>query len=87
MIASQQGGVDIETVAEKTPEAIFKEPIDIFTGPQAQQLERLATSLGFKGAQVQDVSCKLACCINIITLIKYQIIGCKPNEAIVRFIH
>lgn len=56
MIASQQGGVDIETVAEKTPEAIFKEPIDIFTGPQGKQLERLATSLGFKGPQVQDVS-------------------------------
>jgi succinyl-CoA synthetase beta subunit len=56
MIASQQGGVDIETVAEKTPEAIFKEPIDIFTGPQGKQLERLATSLGFKGPQVQDAA-------------------------------
>jgi succinyl-CoA synthetase beta subunit len=56
MIASQQGGMDIEAVAEKTPEAIFKEPIDIVTGPQPKQLERLATSLGFKGAQVQDVS-------------------------------
>jgi succinyl-CoA synthetase beta subunit len=30
--ASTQGGMDIEEVAEKHPEAIISEPVDIMTG-------------------------------------------------------
>lgn len=54
-VVSPQGGVDIEKVAEETPEAIFKEVIDIRLGPQREQLERLAKGLQFKaGTQFEN---------------------------------
>ena len=54
-VVSPKGGVDIEKVAEETPEAIFKEVIDIRTGPKREQLERLAKGLEFKeGTQFES---------------------------------
>ncbi|XP_076845295.1 LOW QUALITY PROTEIN: succinate--CoA ligase [GDP-forming] subunit beta, mitochondrial [Brachyhypopomus gauderio] len=49
LVGSPQGGVDIEEVAAKTPELIFKEPIDIFEGVRDDQAQRMAANLGFKG--------------------------------------
>mmetsp|Transcript_6982 Transcript_6982/g.11073 ORF Transcript_6982/g.11073 Transcript_6982/m.11073 type:complete len:430 (+) Transcript_6982:2166-3455(+) len=48
IVASAQGGMDIEEVAEKTPEAIVTEPIDIVKGLQPEQTLRVAKALGFK---------------------------------------
>jgi len=48
-IASTEGGMDIEAVAEKTPEKIHKVPIDIIKGPTQEQLADLAQKLGFTG--------------------------------------
>ncbi|KAM9951591.1 hypothetical protein ACTFIW_011291 [Dictyostelium discoideum] len=47
MVASPEGGVDIEGVARDNPSAIFKEPIDIMIGVQPEQTKRLAEKLGF----------------------------------------
>eukprot|EP01087_Luapelamoeba_hula_P019402 TRINITY_DN641_c0_g1_i2.p1 TRINITY_DN641_c0_g1~~TRINITY_DN641_c0_g1_i2.p1 ORF type:complete len:472 (-),score=116.92 TRINITY_DN641_c0_g1_i2:12-1427(-) len=47
MIASPKGGVDIEQVAEETPDLIFKEPVDIFKGVDPAATRRLAEKLGF----------------------------------------
>lgn len=46
MVASPAGGTSIEDVAEATPELIFKENIDLITGPTPQQLERLVRQMG-----------------------------------------
>ncbi|EDQ91045.1 uncharacterized protein MONBRDRAFT_21309 [Monosiga brevicollis MX1] len=51
LVGSPEGGVDIEEVAERSPELIFKEPVDINEGVQDAQLERMATNLGFTGAK------------------------------------
>lgn len=51
-IASTQGGVDIEKVAEKTPELIFKTILDPLTGPQIFQGRKLAYQLGLQGKQI-----------------------------------
>jgi len=55
MIASSQGGVDIEKVAAENPTAIVKEKIDINKGPLPEQTERLARSIGFGEALVPEV--------------------------------
>lgn len=39
--ASTEGGVEIETVAEETPELIHKAEIDPLVGPQAYQAREL----------------------------------------------
>ncbi|EAL70117.1 succinate-CoA ligase [Dictyostelium discoideum AX4] len=53
MIASPQGGVDIESVAEETPDLIFKEPIDIVKGIRPEQTKNLAEKLGFTGEKAK----------------------------------
>ncbi len=49
IIASAEGGMDIEEVAEKHPDKIVKEWIDPLIGFQGFQVRRLAFRLGFKG--------------------------------------
>jgi succinyl-CoA synthetase beta subunit len=49
IIASTEGGMDIEAVAEKTPERIFREPIHPTLGLQAFQTRKLARALGLSG--------------------------------------
>uniref|UniRef100_A0A0N4ZA49 Succinate--CoA ligase [GDP-forming] subunit beta, mitochondrial n=1 Tax=Parastrongyloides trichosuri TaxID=131310 RepID=A0A0N4ZA49_PARTI len=49
IVASPAGGVDIEDVAEKTPELIFKEKIDIDKGVTDEQANNISLKLGFKG--------------------------------------
>jgi succinyl-CoA synthetase beta subunit len=49
IMASTEGGVDIEEVAEKTPEKIIKEHVDPAMGFQAWQGRKVAAALGLKG--------------------------------------
>jgi succinyl-CoA synthetase beta subunit len=52
LMASPDGGVEIETVAAKTPERIFKAFIDPALGLQPYQARQLAFALGLAGDQV-----------------------------------
>lgn len=52
MMASAEGGMDIEEVAAKTPEKIFKVPVAPEVGLQPFQARRLAFELGFNADQV-----------------------------------
>jgi len=56
VIASTEGGVDIESVAEHTPEKIFREPIHPMLGLQAFQTRKLAKALGLAGPQIAAAS-------------------------------
>jgi len=49
MMASTEGGMDIEEVAARTPEKIVKESLDPTTGMMPYQGRRLATALGLNG--------------------------------------
>ena len=51
-MASTEGGVEIEKVAEETPDKIIKVEINPLTGAQPYQGRELAFSLGLKGDQV-----------------------------------
>ena len=55
-MASTEGGVEIEQVAEEMPEKILKTMIDPFVGPQPYQGRELAFKLGLEGKQVQQFS-------------------------------
>ncbi len=52
---SPDGGVDIETVAEKTPERIFKEEVDPRVGLQGFQARRVAFNLGLSGKAFKEM--------------------------------
>jgi succinyl-CoA synthetase beta subunit len=56
LIASSEGGVEIEQVAHDNPEAIIKEPLHPLMGLQGHQARRVAFDLGFKGKQVNQAA-------------------------------
>jgi succinyl-CoA synthetase beta subunit len=53
-MASTEGGVEIEKVAEETPEKILKAIIDPMTGAQPYQARDLAFKLGLVGKQIRQ---------------------------------
>ena len=52
-MASTEGGVEIEEVAERHPEKIIRVSIDPVTGMQQYHTRKLAFALGFEGEQVK----------------------------------
>ncbi len=52
VMASTEGGMDIEEVAAKTPEKIIKVAIDPATGMQPHHARKIAFGLGLEGKQV-----------------------------------
>ncbi|XOV91716.1 MAG: ADP-forming succinate--CoA ligase subunit beta [Bacteroidota bacterium] len=55
IMASTEGGMDIETVAEKTPEKIVKEWIDPSVGLQGFQARKVAFALGLEGNAFKEM--------------------------------
>ncbi len=53
-MASTEGGVEIEKVAEETPEKILRATIDPMVGPQPYQGRELAFNLGLSGDQIKQ---------------------------------
>src|SRR6266849_828906 len=53
VVASTEGGVEIETVAAKLPEKIIREPIDPLAGLQSFQTRKLAKQLAFEQSQTK----------------------------------
>jgi succinyl-CoA synthetase beta subunit len=53
-MASTEGGVEIEKVAQNTPELIHKIAIDPLVGPQPYQGRQLGFKLGLKGNQIKQ---------------------------------
>ncbi len=60
IIASTEGGVDIEHVAEHTPEKIIHLGVHPLAGLQPYQIRTLASQLGFKGDQAKQFGVLLA---------------------------
>ncbi|MBE06534.1 MAG: ADP-forming succinate--CoA ligase subunit beta [Verrucomicrobiaceae bacterium] len=49
IVASTEGGVNIEEVAEKTPEKIIRETIHPLAGLQPYEIRKISSNLGFTG--------------------------------------
>ena len=56
IMASTEGGVEIEKVAAQTPEKIFKEYVEPEVGMQPFQARRLAFKLGLSGDQIKNAT-------------------------------
>merc|ERR1712123_492790 len=55
-IASSEGGVNIEEVAEKNPEAIVKFPIDVVKGLEFEGAKEIAAAIGINAKKVDEVA-------------------------------
>ena len=56
IVASTEGGVEIEAVAAKSPEKIIREPIDPLAGLLPFQTRKLAKQLGLASSQLKNAS-------------------------------
>ena len=56
IVASTEGGMDIETVAEETPDKIMQVDIDPASGIQGHHARSIAFGLGLEGAQVKSAT-------------------------------
>lgn len=55
MVGSPIGGMDIEEVAEKQPDKIFKSKIDYMKGITHEQAIQMAKDLDFTGINIEIV--------------------------------
>ena len=60
MIASAEGGVEIEEVARRSPEKVIKEPVHPMLGLQGYQARELAYKLGFRDKMAGEAAKLLA---------------------------
>jgi len=56
MIGSKVGGTSIEDIAAADPTAIIKVPVDIVAGIQAADADKMASEMGYVGAQQKEAA-------------------------------
>ena len=78
VMASKEGGVEIEKVAEESPEKIFRVVIDPYVGPQSYQGRDLAFRLGMRGNQVEQFTLLFNNLINLFTKLDCSLVEINP---------
>jgi succinyl-CoA synthetase beta subunit len=78
IIASTEGGMDIEAVAHDTPEKIVEQAIDPVTGYQAFQGRKIAFALGLSGKQVGSFVTLLGSLYKAFTELDASLIEINP---------
>jgi succinyl-CoA synthetase beta subunit len=77
-MASSEGGMEIEEVAAKHPEKIFKVPIDPVTGFEPHHARQIAYALGLQGPQVNSAVKFLMAMYNAFTGLDASIVEVNP---------
>jgi len=78
VMASAEGGMDIEKVAEETPEKILKEWIDPVTGLQPFHARKLGFALGMNKSQVASFAALLASLYKLFTAEDCSLVEVNP---------
>ena len=78
IMASTEGGMEIEEVAAKTPEKILMVAIDPATGMQAYHARKLAFGLGLEGTQVRSAVKFLSAMYNAFTGLDASLLEINP---------
>jgi succinyl-CoA synthetase beta subunit len=78
VVASTEGGMDIETVAHDTPEKIVKQTIDPAAGFQGYQGRKIAFALGLSGKQVGAFAALLGNLYRAFTELDCSLIEINP---------
>jgi succinyl-CoA synthetase beta subunit len=78
VIASTEGGMDIETVAEHTPEKLFREPVHPLLGLQPYQARLLARRLGLAGDQAKQAAKLLLSLYKLFIAVDCSLVEVNP---------
>lgn len=78
IVASTQGGVEIEKVAEEHPEKIIREPIHPLIGLQPYQTLKLGRQLNFQGDQLKAASRLFLNLFKLFTALDCSLVEINP---------
>lgn len=78
IIASSQGGVDIEKVAEETPEKLLAQPIDPVVGIQSFHVRNTGYFLGLNSPQTKQLNGILIGMYNLFTKMDCALVEVNP---------
>jgi succinyl-CoA synthetase beta subunit len=78
VVASTEGGVEIERVAEEHPEKIIREPVNPLLGLQPFQALKLGRRLDFRGDQLKAASKLLANLYNLFVSLDCSLVEINP---------
>ena len=78
VVASTEGGVEIERVAEERPEKIIREPVHPLLGLQPFQALKLARQLDFRGDQLKAASKLLANLYDLFVSLDCSLVEINP---------
>jgi succinyl-CoA synthetase beta subunit len=78
VVASTEGGVEIETVAEEHPEKIIREPVHPFLGLRPFQVLKLGRQPDFRGDQLKAASKLLANLYNLFVSLDCSLVEVNP---------
>src|SRR5258708_10235672 len=81
VMASTEGGVEIEEVAAKHPEEILKAAIDPATGLQGFHARKLAYGLGLEGKQVAAATKFMLGMYRAFTTLPASVLNINPLRA------
>ena len=88
IIASPEGGVDIEKVAEETPEKLLTQPIDPVVGIQPFHIRKISYFLGLDKEQTKQLSSIISGLCNLYTEMDCALVEVNPliatNEGEIR---
>ena len=78
IVASTEGGMDIETVAHDTPDKIVKQPIDPASGYQTFDGRKIGYALGLSGKQVNKFVAMMGALYRAFTELDCSLIEINP---------
>jgi succinyl-CoA synthetase beta subunit len=78
VVVSTEGGVDIETVAEKSPDKIYREPVHPLLGMQPYTALKLARKLEFSGDQLKAAAKLIMNVYKLFTTLDCSLVEINP---------
>lgn len=78
IVASSEGGVDIEAVAASTPEKILREPVHPTLGLQAYQARKIAKLIGFTSEQMGPAAKLFTAAFKLFTATDCSMVEINP---------
>jgi succinyl-CoA synthetase beta subunit len=78
VVVSTEGGVDIETVAEKSPEKIYREPVHPLLGMQPYTALKLARKIEFSGDQLKAAAKLIMNVYKLFTTLDCSLVEINP---------
>lgn len=78
VVASAEGGMDIEEIAENRPESIIREPVEPAVGMQAFQARRIACKLGIEKSMLAQATTTILGCYRAFTELDCNMVEINP---------